>query len=108
LTVVDQFTRECLVLLVDSSLTGTKVAQALSEIVAERGAPVSITVDNGTEFQSKAMDLWAYQHGVQLDFIRPGRPTENGYIESYMDPARAQATSRSEQNQVAVVYPACL
>ena len=83
LTVVDQFTRECLVLLADSSLTGTKVAQALSEIVAERGAPVSITVDNGTEFQSKAMDVWAYQHGVQLDFIRPGRPTENGYIESF-------------------------
>jgi putative transposase len=83
LTVVDQFTRECLTLLVDSSLTGTKVAQALSEIVAVRGAPVSITVDNGTEFQSKAMDVWAYQHGVQLDFIRPGRPTENGYIESF-------------------------
>ena len=83
LTVVDQFTRECLVLLVDSSLSGTKVAQALSEIVAERGAQASITVDNGTEFQSKAMDVWAYQHGVQLDFIRPGRPTENGYIESF-------------------------
>ena len=83
LTVVDQFTRECLTLLVDSSLTGTKVAQALSEIIAERGAPVSITVDNGTEFQSKAMDLWSYQHGVNLDFIRPGRPTENGYIESF-------------------------
>src|SRR5208282_3015094 len=83
LTVVDQFTRECLALLIDSSLTGQKVALALSEIVAERGAPVSITVDNGTEFQSKAMDVWAYQHGVQLDFIRPGRPTENGYIESF-------------------------
>ena len=83
LTVVDQFTRECLTLLVDRSLTGQKVALALSEIVAERGAPLSITVDNGTEFQSKAMDVWAYQHGVQLDFIRPGRPTENGYIESF-------------------------
>ncbi len=74
---------KCLVLLVDNSLTCTKVAQALSEIVAERGAPVSITVDNGTEFQRKAMDVWAYGHGVQLDFIRPGRPTENGYIESF-------------------------
>ncbi len=83
-TVVDQFTRECLMLLVDSSLTGTKVAQALSEIVAERGAPVSITVDNGPDFQSKAMDLWAYQHGVQLDFRTssgrggsPGTDTSN-------------------------------
>lgn len=83
LTVVDQFTRECLALLADSSLTGQKVALALSQIVAERGAPTSITVDNGSEFQSRAMDLWAYQHGVQLDFIRPGRPVENGYIESF-------------------------
>ena len=55
LTVVDQFTRECLLLLADSSLTGHKVALALSQVVAERGAPVSITVDNGSEFVSKAM-----------------------------------------------------
>ena len=52
---VDQFTRECLALLADSSLTGHKVALALSQVVAERGAPVSITVDNGSEFVSKAM-----------------------------------------------------
>jgi putative transposase len=83
LTVVDQFTRECLLLLADSSLTGHKVALALSQVVAERGAPVSITVDNGTEFYSRAMEAWAYQYGVQLDFIRPGRPVENGYIESF-------------------------
>lgn len=83
LTVVDQFTRECLLLLADSSLTGQKVALALSQAIAVRGAPVSITVDNGTEFASRAMDGWAYQYGVQLDFIRPGRPTENGYIESF-------------------------
>lgn len=83
LTVVDQFTRECLLLLADSSLTGQKVALTLSRIVAERGTPISITVDNGTEFVSKAMDGWAYQHGVQLEFIRPGRPVENSYIESF-------------------------
>jgi putative transposase len=83
LTVVDQFTRECLLLLADSSLTGQKVAMALSLIIAERGAPDSITVDNGTEFCSRAMESWAYQYRVQLDFIRPGRPTENGYIESF-------------------------
>jgi len=83
LTVVDQFTRECLLLLADRSLTGQKVALALSRIIAERGAPVSITVDNGTEFASKAMDAWAYQYRVQLDFIRPGRPVENCYIESF-------------------------
>jgi putative transposase len=83
LTVVDQFTRECLLLLADSSLTGQKVAMALSRVIAEREAPESITVDNGTEFASKAMDAWAYQYRVQLDFIRPGRPVENAYIESF-------------------------
>ena len=74
----NQFTRECLLLLADSSLNGHKIAAALSLVVAERGAPDSIT-----EFGSRAMEVWAYQHRVQLDFIRPGRPTENGYIESF-------------------------
>src|ERR1700738_364223 len=83
LTVVDQFTRECLLLLADSSLTGNNVALALSQVMAERSPPVSITVDNGTEFGSRAMDAWAYQFGVQLDFIRPGKPVENSYIESF-------------------------
>ncbi len=59
------------------------MALALSQVIAERGAPVSITVDNGTEFASKAMDAWAYYFGVQLDFILPGRPVENSYIESF-------------------------
>jgi putative transposase len=83
LTVVDQFTRECLALFANASLNGEKVAVVLDRIVAERGAPQSITVDNGTEFASKAVDLWAYQNAVYLDFIRPGRPVENGYIESF-------------------------
>ncbi len=80
LTGVDQFTRECLLLLADSSLSGQKVALALSVVIAERGAPVSITVDNGSEFYSRAMEAWAYHYQVQLDFICPGRPVENGYI----------------------------
>jgi integrase-like protein len=70
-------------MITDTSLSGQKVAAALSQVVAERGMPVAITVDNGTEFASKAMDIWSYQYGVQLDFIRPGRPAENGYIESF-------------------------
>ena len=90
LTVVDQFTRECLCLHADSSLSGEKVAAALDKVVALRGAPASITVDNGTEFASKAMDLWAYINGVHLDFIRPGRPTENGYIESFNGKLRGE------------------
>ncbi len=83
LTVVDQFTRECLTLFADTALSGEKVATALDKVVTLRGTPQSITVDNGTEFASKAMDLWAYQNGVHLDFIRPGKPVENGYIESF-------------------------
>lgn len=62
LTVVDQFTRECLLLLADSSLTVHKVALALSQVIAEREAPEAITVDNVAEFASKAMDTWAYQY----------------------------------------------
>lgn len=83
LTVVDQFTCECLCLLADQSLTGEKVAQALEPIVRQRGAPRSITVDNGSEFASRVMDAWAYRHGIQLDFIRPGKPVENSFIESF-------------------------
>jgi putative transposase len=83
LTVVDQYTRECLTLHADTALSGEKVAGVLDKVVALRGAPKSITVDNGTEFASKAMDHWAYLNGVHLDFIRPGRPVENGYIESF-------------------------
>jgi len=84
LTVLDQCTRECLRLVADvDSLSGRKVAAALEPIVQYRGAPQSITVDNGSEFASRALDVWAYQHGVQLDFIRPGKPVENPYIESF-------------------------
>jgi putative transposase len=83
LTVVDQFTRECLCLVADQSLSGEKVAQALAPVVLQRGAPRSITVDNGSEFASRAMDAWAYRHGIQLEFIRPGKPVENGFIESF-------------------------
>jgi putative transposase len=83
LTVIDQFTRECLALVADNALNGHKVALALSQVVAERGRPESITVDNGSEFASKAMDAWSYQYGVHLEFIRPGKPIDNGYIESF-------------------------
>ena len=83
LTVIDQYTRECLTRHADTTLSGEKVATALDNIVVLRGAPRSITVDNGTEFASKTMDLWAYTKGVHLNFIRPRRPVENSYIESF-------------------------
>jgi putative transposase len=83
LTVVDQFSRECVLLEAAGSLTGKSVAAALQGVVATRGAPRAITVDNGSEFYSQAMDSWAYRHGIALDFIRPGKPVENAYIESF-------------------------
>ena len=83
LTVLDIYTRESLALVVDRSLTGIKVAAALTPIVHLRGAPLAITVDNGGEFVSRAMDAWAYAHDVRLEFIRPGRPVENAFIESF-------------------------
>lgn len=83
LTVIDQFTRECLALVADRTLNGHRVALALSQVVAERRAPKSITADNGSEFASKAMDAWTYQYGVRIEFIRPGRPIDNGYVESF-------------------------
>lgn len=83
LTLVDTCTRECLALVADRSLTGRHVAAALDAVAAERGYPQLITVDNGSEFYSKAMDHWAWSHSVKLDFIRPGRPMENGHIESF-------------------------
>ena len=83
LTVVDQYTRECLCAHADRSQTGEKVSEQLERVIALRGAPESITSDNGSEFAGQAMDYWAHQTGVKLDFIRPGRPVENGYIESF-------------------------
>lgn len=83
LTVVDTFTRECPVIAVDTSFSGKKVAAALDALAAHRGYPKVITVDNGSEFYSKEMDAWAYRRGVRLDFIRPGKPVENGFIESF-------------------------
>jgi len=83
LTVVDICTRECPLLAADTSLSGQRVADLLDGIAMERGYPKSITVDNGSEFYSKAMDSWAYRHGVQLQFIRPGKPVENAFIESF-------------------------
>lgn len=83
LTVVDQYTRECLCIHADRSQTGDKVVEHMKRLVGMRGAPESITTDNGSEFAGQAMDVWAHQAGVKLDFIRPARPVQNGYIESF-------------------------
>jgi len=84
LTVVDQLSRECVALLADRRLSGAKVAEELSRVCGERGlVPESITSDNGSEFTGRAMEAWAMERGVHLVFIRPGRPTENSFVESF-------------------------
>ena len=83
LTVVDNYTRESLAIDVGQSLKGDDVAATLNRIAATRGLPATIKVDNGSEFISKVMDRWAYERGVELDFSRPGKPTDNAKIESF-------------------------
>ena len=84
LNVVDDHNRECPVIEVDFSLTGERAARVLDRIAGQRGAyPHRLILDNGPECTSKALDQWAYQRGVELAFIRPGRPIENCVIESF-------------------------
>jgi putative transposase len=80
---VDDATREAPLLLVDRSLPATRVVEALDMLLLVRGRPNAIVCDNGPEFVSLALDQWASTHGIRLDFIRPGRPVENCFIESF-------------------------
>ena len=77
LNVVDVLSREALAGEVDTSLPAARVIQALEEIAIQRGYPARITLDNGPELRSMALDTWAYEHGVVLDFIQPGKPIQN-------------------------------
>jgi len=83
LTLVDNYSRECLALRVGVSLKGDDVVEVLNEVIQERGAPRSIQVDNGTEFASVVMDQWAYWNGVTLDFSRRGKPQDNALVEVF-------------------------
>lgn len=83
LTVVDAYTREALAIDVGQGIKGEQVVEAMKRVALTRGAPRTIRVDNGPEFVSKALDRWAYEHGVTLDFSRPGKPTDNAYVESF-------------------------
>jgi len=83
LSVIDQYSRECLCLAVDSSLSGKRVIRELERVIIERGAPKTIISDNGTEFTSKAVLSWTGEKGVDWHYITPGKPSENGYTESF-------------------------
>ena len=83
LNVVDDFTRECLAIEVDTSLSGCRVTRVLERLLRRRGRPELIVTDNGPEFAGRAVDQWAYGRGVPLHFIDPGKPVQNAYIESF-------------------------
>lgn len=83
LPIIDTYTRECFRIEVDTSIGGKRVCTVLSQIASVRGLPDRIVVDNGPEFISNALDAWAYERGVKLHFIRPGKPVDNAYMESF-------------------------
>jgi putative transposase len=90
LTVVDVYTRECLAIEVGQGLKGYDVVRVLQRIGRERGVPRVLFCDNGSEFTSQVMDLWAYHNAVKIDFSRPGKPTDNAYVESFNGTLRAE------------------
>lgn len=83
LTAIDTFHRECLAIHAGQNITGGDVASLMERLVTLYGLPERIKTDNGSEFVSKALDKWAYDHGVELVFSRPGKPTDNSFIESF-------------------------
>ena len=83
LTIIDEYSRECPAIEVDTSLGGRRVVGVLENLEELRGLPEVITVDNGPEFAGKVLDEWAYRKGIKLNFIRPGKPVENAFAESF-------------------------
>lgn len=96
LTVVDNWSRQSVLLEVGFRLTGERVAMALCRAGLETKLPVSITVDHGTEFTSKALDQWAWENKVLMDFTRPGKPTDNGLCESFNGRLRDECLNVNE------------
>jgi len=92
-TLVKDSNRECLAIRPAPKILGSDVAEFLDEIVETHGKPKRIYLDNGPECISKALDLWAYQAGVTLDFSRPGRPTDSACIESFNESFRDECLS---------------
>ena len=83
LSVVDAYTRECLALEADTSLGSGRVIRVLERLIAERGAPESLRSDNGPEFTSRRMIGWVEEHKITLIHIQPGKPMQNGHVESF-------------------------
>ena len=96
LNVIDDYTRECVAIEVDFGINGRRVIRALERAIEERGKVAAIRSDNGPEFVGNAMDGWAYGNGIKLDFIRPGKPNDNAYVESFNDKFRKECLNDNQ------------
>ena len=94
LTVVDTWSRVCPVMRVSRSATAMEVIDALEQARRQHGLPTTIRVAQGSQFTSKELDLWAYANGITLDFSRPGKPTDNAYVESFNATVRLECLGR--------------
>ena len=83
LNVMDDCSREVLAIEIDTSLSSKRVIRTLERIIEQRGMPVTIRTDNGPEFTSKDLELWSLEKGINIQFIQPGKPMQNGYIERF-------------------------
>jgi putative transposase len=95
LAIVDDYSRECPAIEVETSIPGARVVDVLDRLSEVRGLPEVITVDNGPEFAGKALDEWAYRRGIKLNFIRPGKPVENAYAESFIGRLRDECLNEN-------------
>jgi putative transposase len=95
LNVVDDVTRECLAAIPDTSISGRRVARELTALIQRRGRPGMIASDNGTEFTSTAILTWAEDHQVAWHYIAPGKPTQNGFVESFNGRMRDELLNES-------------
>lgn len=96
LTIVDEYTRESLAIEVDFGISGERVSRVLAQLIELRGKPRAIRSDNGPEFSGNWMDAWAYERGLKLDFIAPGRPTQNAFIESFNGRFREECLNENQ------------
>jgi putative transposase len=95
LNVVDDHSRECPAIEVDHSIPGERVVRVLERLAETHGLPETIVVDNGPEFTSRVLDEWAHRRGVVLHFIRPGRPVENCFVESFNGKSRDECLNEN-------------
>jgi putative transposase len=95
LAIVDDFSRECLCLVADTSLSGKRVARELDAIVAVRGRPLSCVSDNGTELTSMAILTWSQEHRIEWHYIAPGKPQQNAFAESFIGRLRDECLNET-------------